>query len=189
MKLTEVFELDPKSMSRRGFWAGRRGVWTHNSGSSCSCWAALPRAGHFPQAVNPYKQHLCMHMICVNHWRCSPSFSRVLPCPRAGGAGVGSVNPSAVSWALTSSSSAFRVVVLTQIIWDISWQPKFTHAAAPGPAVFICVSLCTPQACHCILGNVSRLAVRGSDWNCAKPSKERKKITCFFGWARKLRKS
>lgn len=122
-----------------------------------------------------------------------PSSSWLLPCPRAGGAGVSWVNPCAascaVSWALTSSSSAFGVVVLTQIIWDLSWQPKFTRTAAPGPTALICVSLCTPQACHCILGNVSCLTLRGSDWNCAKPSKERGKkikITCFFGWERKL---
>lgn len=144
--------------------------------------AKLPGLGIFPGMWIPCKQHLCVHITCVNSWRCSPremqpSFSWLLPCPGAGGAGVDWINPcaasSAVSWARSSSSSVFGVVVVTQIIWELSWQPEFTHTAAPGPAGLICASLCTPQACHCILGNVSCLAARGSDWNCAKPSKER----------------
>lgn len=154
------------------------------SGSLWSCWPALLHGlGIFLRLWIPKKPApLHAHYLC-EQWRYSPretqpSFSWLLPCPGTEGSGVDWVNPcavsSAVSWALTNSSSAFGAVVLIRIVWDISWQPKFTHTAAPGPAVLICVSLCTPQAYHCILGNVSCLAVKGSEWNCAKPSKERK---------------
>lgn len=181
-------------MSRCGFWAGwRRGMQTHALG----VYVALSIYMGWAFSLGCESPTNSTSACTLSVWtsgdaapeRCS-QFQLIFALPRSRrswcGLSESLCSSSAVSWALTSSSPAFGVVVLTQIIWDISWQPKFTHSAAPGPAVLICVSLCMPQACLCLLGNASCLAVRGSGWNCANPSKERKKFTFFFGWARKL---
>lgn len=76
-------------------------------------------------------------------------------------------------------------VILTQLIGDISWQSKFAHTAARGPAVLICVPLCRPKALSCNLRCVSCLAVKDWDWNYGSPQRKGN-IIHSFGWQRKL---
>lgn len=127
---------------------------------------------------------------CSSQERCSRwSWLLGFPsCPRAAGTGECWVNPgaafSAKSWALTSYCTAFSAVVLTQLIWDISWQPKFAHTAASGPVVLIC----DPSLCQRLIAafwDVSYLAAKGGGWNGASPQRKGK-ITCSFGWEREL---
>lgn len=114
---------------------------------------------------------------CSSQERCSRwSWLLGFPsCPRAAGTGECRVNPgaafSAKSWALTSYCTAFSAVVLTQLIWDISWQPKFAHTAASGPVVLICVSLSMPKAYRCILRRFL-LGCKGWRLERCKPTKE-----------------
>lgn len=141
--------------------------WTFSSG-----WVPAKSPGTLAHTLP------CMHSrCCSSQERCSrwswllgfPSY------PRAAGTGEHQVNPgaafSAKSWALTSYCTAFSAVVLTQLIWDIGWQPKFAHTAASGPVVLICISLSMPKAYRCILRRFL-LGCKGWRLELCKPTKE-----------------
>lgn len=109
--------------------------WTFSSG----CESPTNSTGAFAQALSVCTIDDTASQRCTQVWADFPL------CPRAEGTGVDWVSPCAVSsaesWAVTSYCTVFSVVILTELVWDITWQPKFACTAALWAS---CAYLCIP---------------------------------------------